>query len=230
MGGAGMEVIKASTRQPVYECSVCGYLYDPAVSDPEHGIPVGTPFDELPPDWVCPLCGASQDLFNKLEVTDSQPVTQPQNLVKEYQNQDIIVYWYPKDCSHAGKCWGGLPEVFDVDKRPWINVSASSAEAIIRTIDKCPSRALQYSLPEGSSVDPNIAKGPGSKDYKIDLAAAGKIRVIRDGPLLIEGPNRIFDTGGNLIGESDRFVLCRCGKTKNPPFCDGAHIHLFSFV
>ena len=211
--------------QNIYECSVCGYRYDPAVGDPEHGIPVGTPFDELPPDWVCPLCGASQDLFNKLEVTASQPVTQPQNLVKEYQNQDIIVYWYPKDCSHAGKCWRGSPEVFKPKERPWVNLAASTAEKIIHTIDTCPTRALQYSLPEGSSVDPNIAKGPGAKDHKIDLAAAGKIRVIRDGPFLVEGPNRIFDTGGNLIGEADRFVLCRCGKTKNPPFCDGAHIH-----
>ncbi|MGE5544072.1 MAG: (4Fe-4S)-binding protein [Bacillota bacterium] len=163
-------------------------------------------------------------MFNKKEVKDSQPRGGSQITVKEYRNQDIIVYWYPNNCSHAGKCWGELPEVFDTQKRPWVNLSGSTPEEIIRTIDKCPSRALQYSLPDGSSVDPTIARGPGSKDYKIDRAAAGKIRVIRDGPLLIQGPNQVFDPNGNLIGEADRFVLCRCGKTKNPPFCDGRHI------
>ena len=216
-----------TVKLPVYECSVCGYKYDPAVGDPQQVIAPGTPFDELPPDWVCPICGASKDLFSKLESESetSRPEIKPQNTVKEYRGKDIIVYWYPKDCSHSGKCWGGLPEVFDMDKRPWINISGSNAEDIIRTIDKCPSRALQYSLPEDSSVDPTLAKGPGANDRKIDPgAAAGKIRVIRDGPLLVEGPNRIFDAGGNLIGEADRFVLCRCGKTKNPPFCDGSHI------
>lgn len=211
-------------RQQVYECSVCGYLYDPSVGDPEHGISAGTPFDELPPDWKCPVCGAGQDLFSKAKVKVSQPGGWSQSPVKEYRNQDIIVYWYPQDCSHAGKCWGGLPEVFDTQKRPWVNLSGSTPEEIIRTIDKCPSRALQYSLPEGSSVNPDIAKGPGSKDYRIEPATAGKIRVIRDGPLLVQGPNQVFDADGSLIKEADRLVLCRCGKTKNPPFCDGRHI------
>lgn len=215
---------KTAARQQVYECTVCGYLYDSAMGDPEHGIPAGTPFDDLPPDWVCPVCGAGRDLFNKKEVKDSQPAGVSQSPVKEYRNQDIVVYWYPNNCSHAGKCWGELPAVFDTQKRPWVNLSGSTPEEIIRTIDKCPSRALQYSLPEGSSVDPTISRGPGSKDYTIETAAVGKIRVIRDGPLLVQGPNRIFDPDGNLIAEADRFVLCRCGKTKNPPFCDGRHI------
>lgn len=214
-------------KAEIYECSVCGFLYDPAVGDPEHGIPAGTPFEELPADWVCPLCGAGKDMFNRQEkaVTSPAPAEiKPQKTVKEYRNNDIIVYWYPQDCSHAGKCWGELPAVFDMDKRPWVTISGSSPEEIIKTIDKCPTRALQYSLPEGSTVDPNLAKGPGAKDYKADLDKAGKIRVIRDGPLLVEVPVRIIDTDGSIVGEGDRFVLCRCGKTKNPPFCDGSHI------
>ncbi len=208
----------------IYECSLCGYQYDPAVGDPENGIMPGTPFAELPDDWVCPLCQASKDMFYKLENTATKPATDNQDLRKEYQTKDIIVYWYPKLCSHAGKCWGELPLVFKPEERPWIDLSASTAEDIITTIDKCPSRALRYSLPESSTVDPSLARGPGSIDYKIDPAASCKIRVIRDGPLLVEGPTRIFDSSDNLIKESDRFVLCRCGKTLNPPFCDGSHI------
>jgi rubredoxin len=50
-----------------WECLVCGYVYDPAVGDPDSGIPAGTPFEDLPDDWVCPECGAEKDMFEKLE-------------------------------------------------------------------------------------------------------------------------------------------------------------------
>ena len=47
----------------VYTCELCGYEYDPKVGDPDNGIEPGTEFDELPADWVCPLCGASKEDF-----------------------------------------------------------------------------------------------------------------------------------------------------------------------
>lgn len=46
-----------------YTCTVCGYVYDPEVGDPDHGVEPGTPFSDLPEDWVCPVCGAEQDDF-----------------------------------------------------------------------------------------------------------------------------------------------------------------------
>lgn len=49
-----------------YQCTICGYVYDPAVGDPDSGIAPGTSFDELPNDWVCPICGADKDAFEKL--------------------------------------------------------------------------------------------------------------------------------------------------------------------
>lgn len=48
-----------------YVCSVCGYVYDPEAGDVEHSIPSGTPFEKLPEDWVCPVCGAGKDQFEK---------------------------------------------------------------------------------------------------------------------------------------------------------------------
>lgn len=48
-----------------YICSVCGYVYDPAIGDPEHGIPAGTAFEDLPDDWKCPRCKQSKDKFSK---------------------------------------------------------------------------------------------------------------------------------------------------------------------
>ncbi len=48
-----------------YTCSVCGYVYDPQKGDPEKGVPPQTAFDDLPDDWVCPVCGADKSLFEK---------------------------------------------------------------------------------------------------------------------------------------------------------------------
>lgn len=47
-----------------YVCSVCGYVYNPALGDPDHGIAPGTPFDALPEDWVCPDCGVGKGEFS----------------------------------------------------------------------------------------------------------------------------------------------------------------------
>lgn len=47
-----------------YECSVCGYIYDPEVGDPDADIPPGTAFEDLPEDWLCPDCGAEKDMFD----------------------------------------------------------------------------------------------------------------------------------------------------------------------
>lgn len=48
-----------------YVCSVCGYVYDPEIGDPQNGIPAGTKFEDLPDDWHCPRCKQGKDKFNK---------------------------------------------------------------------------------------------------------------------------------------------------------------------
>jgi rubredoxin len=50
-----------------YECTFCGYIYDPEDGDPENGVEPGTPFSELPEDWVCPICGVGKEEFKKIE-------------------------------------------------------------------------------------------------------------------------------------------------------------------
>ena len=51
-----------------YVCQLCGYEYDPISGDEEYGIERGTEFDELLPEWVCPLCGAEKDDFEEIDV------------------------------------------------------------------------------------------------------------------------------------------------------------------
>lgn len=144
------------------------------------------------------------------------------NQYREYKTDDLIIYWNAAQCSHSGKCWALLPEVFSPDKRPWVCPNGAEPLKIIKTIDRCPTGALRYQLTECSKIDPKHAKGPGWIGYKAEPAAV-QIRMVKDGPLIVKGPVHIMDADGKSIQECDSMVLCRCGKTKNPPFCDGSH-------
>ncbi|MFZ7134669.1 MAG: rubredoxin [Eubacteriales bacterium] len=50
-----------------YECDLCGYVYDPEEGDPDSGVAPGTAFEDIPDDWVCPLCGAPKSDFSSIE-------------------------------------------------------------------------------------------------------------------------------------------------------------------
>jgi rubredoxin len=50
-----------------YVCDVCGYIYDPAVGDPDGSVKPGTAFEKIPDDWVCPMCGASKENFSPVD-------------------------------------------------------------------------------------------------------------------------------------------------------------------
>jgi rubredoxin len=54
---------KRRSSMKKYQCTVCGYIYDPAKGDPDHGAKAGTAFGDLPDDWTCPDCGADKSLF-----------------------------------------------------------------------------------------------------------------------------------------------------------------------
>ena len=58
---------EVTSKVAKYECTVCGYIYDPEEGDPDGGIKPGTPFEQIPDDWVCPVCGAAKSDFEKIE-------------------------------------------------------------------------------------------------------------------------------------------------------------------
>lgn len=58
---------KGAEAMTKYVCNICGYVYDPAAGDPDNGVPPGTAFEDIPGDWVCPVCGASKDEFSPEE-------------------------------------------------------------------------------------------------------------------------------------------------------------------
>ena len=67
MDGPIKNIIRRNKIMKKYVCNVCGYIYDPAEGDAENGIKAGTSFDDLPEDWVCPLCGVEKDDFSPEE-------------------------------------------------------------------------------------------------------------------------------------------------------------------
>jgi Uncharacterized conserved protein len=103
-------------------------------------------------------------------------------------------------------------------------MQAASPVEIIKTVDTCPTGALVYELPEGSEVDPELARGPGWVHYKQEEPAIAKIKIIKNGPLMVDGQSEVYDSGGNLIKKYHQFAFCRCGFSANKPFCDGAHL------
>jgi flavin reductase (DIM6/NTAB) family NADH-FMN oxidoreductase RutF/rubredoxin len=58
---------KGAKKMKKYKCIMCGYIYDPAAGDPDNGVDAGTPFEDLPGEWVCPECGAGKDEFEPFE-------------------------------------------------------------------------------------------------------------------------------------------------------------------
>ena len=74
------------------------------------------------------------------------PFPQTESVMQEYRTSAFIVRYDPAICTHAANCVRGLPAVFDVNQKPWVNVNGAPAEAIRRQVAACPSGALSFAL------------------------------------------------------------------------------------
>jgi len=128
-----------------------------------------------------------------------------------YRSDKLTVSYAPDICIHAAECVKGLPNVFDTSKKPWVNVNADNPDKIREVIDKCPSRALKYEINEKQI-----------KTEKIKMEKT-KVTVLTDGPLMVEGNVKVENKAGEVLRESEKMFLCRCGHSSNKPFCDGSH-------
>jgi CDGSH-type Zn-finger protein len=126
-----------------------------------------------------------------------------------YVGKEITIHDNRGICSHIGYCTDNLPEVFKLGQEPWIDPNGASKEKIIETIKKCPSGALSY------SVD--------GKEYR-DQDREPLVTVTKDGPYAVTGGIEIVGHRGRAEEVSEEHcTLCRCGSSKNKPFCDGTH-------
>jgi uncharacterized Fe-S cluster protein YjdI/CDGSH-type Zn-finger protein len=130
---------------------------------------------------------------------------------QEYSNEHITVRFDPNVCQHSAVCIKNLPTVFDIHQKRWINIDGDSVENILALVKQCPSGALTAVLSQPMAAEPE----PEPAEVVITVATNSALR--------IAGKVRIVDLEGNLIMETEKCSLCRCGLSAKKPFCDGAH-------
>jgi thiamine pyrophosphate-dependent acetolactate synthase large subunit-like protein/CDGSH-type Zn-finger protein len=126
----------------------------------------------------------------------------------DYVGKQITIHDNRGICSHAGFCTDCLASVWRMRTEPWIDPDGASVEHIVETIKKCPSGALSYSI--------------DGVEYR-DQDREPEVQVSKDGPYRVRGFVELKNTE-RLEGTSEEhYALCRCGCSKNKPFCDGTH-------
>jgi uncharacterized Fe-S cluster protein YjdI len=128
---------------------------------------------------------------------------------RKYSGHGIDVFYEPVLCIHAKECVRGLPDVFDPEKRPWVQPIQASADALAETIQRCPTGALHYERSDGKSED---ADGSDS------------VTLVANGPLYVRGDVTLRLPDGTVVHHDTRLALCRCGHSKNKPYCDNSHL------
>lgn len=128
----------------------------------------------------------------------------------DYAGQRVTIHDNRGICAHAGHCTDGLASVFRLKQEPWIEPDGASAEEIIATVRRCPSGALSYTV---DGVEHRDREGPPA------------IYVAPDGPYIVTGAPALVDTERAQGASTEHYTLCRCGGSKNKPFCDGSHWH-----
>jgi len=126
----------------------------------------------------------------------------------DYQGEAITVHDNRGICAHAGRCTDGLPAVFRLKEEPFVDPNAAPPDAIASTIRTCPSGALSY------TVD-----GVEQRDRDGEPA----VFVAPHGPYVVSGGPELANTERGQGASTEHYTLCRCGGSKNKPFCDGTH-------
>ena len=138
--------------------------------------------------------------------------------VKSYGGPGITIHDNRSVCIHAAECTKGLEQVFKYGERPWIDAAGATPAQVVETVHRCPSGALTYTLSDYS-------KAPTRPWDGIEAPRESwkpSITVMKDGPYAVLGvelPGVTFAQGVS----HERYTLCRCGASKNKPFCDNSH-------
>ena len=131
--------------------------------------------------------------------------------IDDYEGKEITIHDNRGVCSHAAHCSNDLPSVFMLGKEPWIDPNSADAEEIATVIKVCPSGALSYTR-----------RGVLYKDWDREPT----ITVSQDGPYRVVGSCVLKDPDGSEPESKEHYTICRCGGSKNKPFCDGTHWYI----
>lgn len=122
----------------------------------------------------------------------------------KYSGAGLTVRFDSARCIHAARCVEGLPDVFDVNAKPWVRPDNGPANEVRAVVAQCPTGAL--------SIDPAAEPPEGNA-----------IEIRPNGPLYVRGRICLKALSGEKLLQDDRMALCRCGASRNKPLCDNAH-------
>ena len=130
--------------------------------------------------------------------------------ITKYPGKLIDVFWDGRLCIHIGECGQAQGDLFVGGRQPWCQPDLVAPEAVTEVVERCPSGALSYTTKED-------AHGREAS------AAENTVTVSLNGPLFVRGELQIEGVSDDMPGVSRRAALCRCGHSKNKPFCDNSH-------
>lgn len=129
--------------------------------------------------------------------------------VVEFQGQEIDVQWDGRLCIHVAECGKAEGDLFVGGREPWCVPDAATKAEVREIVERCPSGALSYRDKDGA---PEAAPAENS------------VMVAYSGPYYVKGELAIEGVPEDMPGVQRRVALCRCGASKNKPFCDNGHL------
>lgn len=154
---------------------------------------------------------------------------------RQYTNDEITVFWKPSKCIHATTCFRELIEVFNPGRRPWVNMNGASTRKIAEVVNKCPTQALIWKYNKDLSEAEILAQRVVNKEEvtprtlgipvpeKEPRVRPVNVRIMKDGPIVVEGSFSILGKDDLELKPSQMTSFCRCGNSRDMPYCDGAH-------
>lgn len=128
---------------------------------------------------------------------------------RAYESEAIRVFWDSERCIHTGICLRSEPDVFDIGRRPWVDIEAAEVDSVAAAVEQCPTGALRYERLDGQ---------PGEQPPVETVIVPWP-----NGPLVVKGTVRVEARRGEVFASEHRVALCRCGTSRNQPFCDNSH-------
>jgi len=159
-------------------------------------------------------CGASRNKpfcdgsHKGIGWTDEKLPDREADRLDRYENDEVTICDNRGTCSHAGFCTRDLPSVWRAGVEPWIDPGGAPGDQVVETIRRCPSGALSY-----------------EKDGKVETEyhSEPEMLIARDGPFWVRGGIHLEGVEFGAGAGREHYTLCRCGQSRNKPFCDGSH-------
>ena len=129
--------------------------------------------------------------------------------VYDFAGNEVTVSWDGRLCIHVQECTRAAGDLFESGRKPWCTPEVSGREEIADVVKRCPTGALTCRSAGGSLLE--------------DTLAANGVTVSNNGPLYVQGDLDVDGAADDMPGVRHRAALCRCGASKNKPFCDNTH-------